>query len=149
MVESEGRERMNAAGEMAAEGRYDQALQTIEAITPDFAHFDAVRKMHAQLELDRKAKELIDKGTSEQTAGRLTEAIVAYKQVDTKSKLLPVAQKKIAECQSALKAKAAAAAKKRPVTASSTGSTAKGTPVTNKEKQANSQILDEVTSSPK
>jgi hypothetical protein len=142
LVESEGRERISVAGQMAAEGKFDQALKTIEVITPDFAHFDMVKAMHAQLELDRQAKQFIEKGVAEQKGSQFHEAIADYKQVNAKSKLITMAQKKIAECQSALKAKASSGARKHPAVSDNTA------PALN-PKAANAQVLNEVTASPR
>lgn len=49
MMEMEGRSRINDANQMASQGHYDDALTTLEQITPDFIEFASVRNLHARI----------------------------------------------------------------------------------------------------
>ncbi|HEY9754330.1 MAG TPA: hypothetical protein V6C97_04155 [Oculatellaceae cyanobacterium] len=54
MIEMEGRNRVDAASSLDAQGKFDEALGVIEQITPDFIEFDKVQKLHAKIVHDKQ-----------------------------------------------------------------------------------------------
>jgi hypothetical protein len=56
MIEMEGRSRVNEANELAAQGKYDDAMTTLEQITPDFVEFAAVRSLHEKILRQKQGK---------------------------------------------------------------------------------------------
>ena len=58
MIEMEGRNRIEQATQLGQQGKYDEALQIIEPMTPDFLEFGIVQQLHAKLLKDKKAAEL-------------------------------------------------------------------------------------------
>src|ERR1700733_2915261 len=73
-IEMETRERVGKANELADQGKFDDALQLIEPITPDTPHFAQVQKLHEQLVADKQAAELMKAGTDKEKAGHFAEA---------------------------------------------------------------------------
>jgi hypothetical protein len=54
MIEMEGRNRVDAATGLDAQGKFDEALGVIEQITPDFIEFDKVKKLHDKIVHDKQ-----------------------------------------------------------------------------------------------
>jgi hypothetical protein len=107
-IEMETRERVGKANELAEQGKFDDALQLIEPITPDTPHFGQVQKLHEQLLADKQAASLMQAGTDKEKAGHFAEALPLFRQVSPKSRLSKLAKQKVAECSAALAHKTAA-----------------------------------------
>jgi hypothetical protein len=152
-IEMETRERVGKANELADQGKFDDALQLIEPITPDTPHFAQVQKLHEQLLADKQAVGFMQAGTEKEKAGRFAEALPIFRQVSPKSRLSKLAKQKVAECSAALTRKTAARApSKSPTTTSAhkagttaTTSTASEKDIAEKQKA----LMEEVSGAPR
>jgi hypothetical protein len=150
-IEMETRERVDKANELAEAGKFDEAMQLIEPITPDTTHFGQVQNLHEQLAADKQAVELMKAAIAKEKAGHFAEALPLFRQVNPKSRLSRLAKQKVVECSAAMKSKPLAKTPSKGPVAVGTRKTAPAGSALSEKDVAEKQkaLMEEVSGAPR
>lgn len=102
IIEMETRERIIQAQNLGDQDQYNDALAILRPITPDTAHFQEVRALIGELEMELDAYNRLKDGEARASRGRYTEAINLLKDVNPKSKRFKLSRSKIASYRAIL-----------------------------------------------